>query len=186
MILLLTIGAGLAMYFYSTRKKAPGAYDTITFHQTADSVLQKVKVFTADDPYEVLYYDSTWTLADSTPLRRIMTNGISDSMTKGYKEKTLYLTYDDRLFYDLEIQKTDTASAYAIDLQFVPSADSMMVYGSINQQNARVINFRNPMTNLYRSFVITYNNRKSDSLKNDTTAESPRTKATKIITVLQP
>jgi hypothetical protein len=186
MILLLTIAAGIGIYFYFTRTQAPQAYDSIAFHQTPDSILQKVKVFTAEDPYEIYYFDSAWRLADSTPLKRIMANGITDSISKGYKEKTLFLTYDDRLFYDLELRKSDSSAAYAIDLQFVPVADTMMVYGSINQRNAGVINFRNPMTNLYRSFVITYNDRKSDSLKNDTTGSAPKTKATKIITVLQP
>jgi hypothetical protein len=185
-ILIATIALGIGMYFYFTRDKTPAAYDSIAFRQTHDSILQKIKVFTADDPYEVYYFDSTWSLADSTPLRRIMTNGQTDSISKAYREKTLFLTYDDRLFYDLEIRKSDSTAAYAIDLQFVPSADSMMVYGSINQKDAGVINFRNPMTNLYRSFVITYNDRKADSLKNDTTASAPQTKATKIITVLQP
>lgn len=185
-ILLITIAAGAGMYFYFTRKKEPGAFDTVVFKNTPDSILQKVKVYTADRPVEVFYSDSTWMLADSTPLTRIMNNGRVDSISKAYQEKTLFLTYDDRLFYDMDLRKADSAVAYNIELQFVPSADSMMIYGSIDQKNAGVINFRNPMTNLYRAFVITYNDRRPDSLKLDTTVAAPQTKATKIITVLKP
>jgi hypothetical protein len=185
-ILIVTIAAAAGMYFYFTRPKSQATYDSISFQQTPDSILQKIKVYTADDPFEVFYRDSMWTLADSTPLRQIMTNGKSDSISKGYKEKTLFVTYDDRFFYDLELRKADSAAAYDISLQFVPASDTMMVYGSIDQRNAGVINFRNPMTNLYHSFVITYNDRRADSLRTDTTDLAPKTKATKIITVLQP
>jgi hypothetical protein len=184
--LLLTVAAAAGLYFYFTQKNAPGAYDTIVFKNTPDSVLQKVKVYTADTPMEVFYHDSAWSLADSTPLVRIMQSGTSDSITKSYKEKTLFVTYDDRFFYDLELRKADSNAAFDISLQLVPATDSMLLFGSIDQKGAGVINFRNPMANMFRSFVITYNDRIPDSLKVDTAAGGPRTKATKIITVLKP
>ncbi|HTE24888.1 hypothetical protein [Flavitalea sp.] len=185
-ILFLTIAAAAGMYFYFSRKAEPAAYDTIAFKNTPDSILQKVKVYTADRPMEVFYHDSTWTLSDSTPLTRIMNNRTTDSISKNYVEKTLFVTYDDKFFYDMDLRKADSNAAYNIDLQLVPVSDTMMVYGSIDQKNAGVINFRNPMANLFKSFVITYNDRRPDSLKIDTSAGSPHSKATKIITVLKP
>jgi hypothetical protein len=185
-ILLLTIAAAAGMYFYFSRKTEPAKYDTIAFKNTPDSILQKVKVYTADRPMEVFYHDSSWTLADSTPLTRIMNNRTSDSIGKHYEEKTLFVTYDDKYFYDMDLRKADSNAAYSINLQLVSLSDTMMVYGSIDQKNAGVINFRNPMANLYRSFVITYNDRIPDSLKTDTSGSAPQTKATKIITVLKP
>lgn len=185
-ILLLTVAAAAGLYFYFTQKKDPAAYDTIAFKNTPDSVLRKVKVYTADHPIEVFYADSAWMLADSTPLVRIMQNGTSDSITKSYKEKTLFVTYDNKFFYDLELRKADSNAAYDINLQLVPATDSMMLFGSIDQRGTGIINFRNPMANMFRSFVITYNDRKPDSLRLDTTAGAPQTKATKIITVLKP
>ncbi|RYY18715.1 MAG: hypothetical protein EOO04_23425 [Chitinophagaceae bacterium] len=185
-ILLLTIAAAAGMYYYFSRETAPVAYDLIAFKNTPDSILQKVKVYTAERPMEVFYRDSTWTLADSTPLKRIMNNGNTDSIEKKYAEKTLFVTYDDKFFYDMDLRKIDSSVAYVINLQLVPLSDTMMVYGSIDQKNAGVINFRNPMANLFKSFVITYNDRIPDSLKTDTSAGAPQTKATKIITVLKP
>lgn len=185
-ILLLTIAAAAGLYFYFSRKPEPAAYDTIAFRNTPDSILQKVKVYTADRPVEVFYNDSSWTLADSTPLTRIMTNRTTDSITKRYAEKTLIVTYDEKFFYDMDLRKADSNAAYTINLQLVPVSDSMMVYGSIDQKDAGVINFRNPMASMFRSFVITYSDRVPDSLKTDTAGGAPQTKATKIITVLKP
>ena len=89
-------------------------------------------------------------------------------------------------FYDMDLRKADSNAAYTINLQLVPVSDSMMVYGSIDQKDAGVINFRNPMTSMFRAFVITYSDRIPDSLKTDTAGGGPQTKATKIITVLKP
>jgi hypothetical protein len=185
-ILFLTIAAAAGMYFYFSRKAEPAAYDTISFKNTPDSILQKVKVYTADRPVEVFYHDSSWTLSDSTPLIRIMNNRTTDSISKNYVEKTLFVTYDNRFFYDMDLRKVDSNAAYNINLQLVPVSDSMMVYGSIDQKNAGLINFRNPMANLFKSFVITYNDRIPDSLKIDTSQGTSQTRATKTITVLKP
>ena len=184
-ILLIAIAAGVGMYFYFSGKGEPAAYDTITFSNTPDSILQKIKVFTADRPVEVFYRDSTWSLPDSTPLQKILNNRTTDSINKSYKEKTLVLTYDDRLYYDMDIIKPDSNASYEMDFQLIPAADSMIVQGKITQSSAGVLNFRNPMSNLYRSFVITYNQRLPDSLQTDIDSTAPVNKTTKTITVIK-
>jgi hypothetical protein len=185
-ILLVTIAAAAGMYFYFTREAGKAPADIIRLVNTPDSVLQKIKVYTADRPVEVFYRDSAWTLADSTPLQRIMNHGYTDSISKAYKEKTLYVTYDDKLFYDMDLVKTDSNEAYKILLQFVPVADSVYVYGSIDKQSAGVINFRNPMVSMYKSFVVTYTHRLPDSLRTDDDTAAAQNKVSKLITVVEP
>ncbi|RZK80012.1 MAG: hypothetical protein EOO85_02045 [Pedobacter sp.] len=184
-ILILTAVVAAGIYYYFTKKVEYAPYDVITISNTADSIKQKIRVFEADDPLEVYYRDSTWSVADSTKLKQILTNGSSDSVDRGYREKTFFLTYNDEVYYDMELRKPDTAVAFGIDLEFVKENDTMFVQGKL-QQGKKNISFRNPMMRLYKSFVISYNDRLPDSVRNDSAREYSRTQATKIVTVIRP
>ncbi|RYY31019.1 MAG: hypothetical protein EOO04_02810 [Chitinophagaceae bacterium] len=185
-ILVATILAGVAIFFYFQSTNKTSATDTIRIINTPDSLLKKVKVHVAEDPVEVLYSNNTWMLADSAALPAILQNTSSDSFSRNYREKTIYLTYDNRLYHDIELRKTDTTAAFAIDLQLSAVADTVFVSGTINQGTAGIIAFRNPLSPLYKSFVVTYHDRLPDSVKNDTTRAALQSMATKVITVIEP
>jgi uncharacterized membrane protein len=186
LILVVTILAGVAIYYYfNSINRAPSS-DTIRFVNTPDSLLKKVKVHIAEDPVEVIYSNNTWMLADSATIPAILQNNTSDSMSRNYREKTIYLTFDNRLYYDIELRKSDTTAAYAIDLQLSAVADTIFVSGNIDQGKAGIIAFKNPLSPLYKSFVVTYHDRFPDSVKNDTTRAALQSMATKVITVIEP
>ncbi len=185
-ILLVTILAGAAIYYYFTTTNKTAPSDLIRFVNTPDSLQGKIRVNIAEDPVEVFYGNNTWMLADSVALPAILQNKISDSFSRNYREKTLYLTFDNRLYHDIELRKTDTSSAFVIDLQLSAEADTVFVSGTIDQGKAGIIAFKNPLSPLYKSFVITYHDRLPDSVKNDTTRAALQSMATKVITVLEP
>jgi hypothetical protein len=185
-ILIVMIAVAAAMYFYFSKGGEPAAYDLISIVSTPDSVRSKLKFSEADQPLEIFYRDSAWSLEDSTRLPQILASGSSDSIDKSYRERTIFLTYDDRLYFDLDLRKADSAEAYKIDLEINSVADSIFVKGTIDQGKSGLISFRSPMANLYRSFVITYHDRLPDSIKNDTTRARLQSQATKVITVIEP
>ena len=84
------------------------------------------------------------------------------------------------------MRKTDTTSAYAIDLQLSSVADTVFVSGTIDQGKGGIVAFKNPLTPLYKSFVVTYHDRLPDSVKNDTSRAALQSMATKVITVIEP
>ncbi len=185
-ILLVMVAAAAAMYFYFSRKDAPAAQDVLRIVNTPDAIRSRLKFSEASQPAEVFFRDSAWYLEDSTELPQVLMNKNVDSINKAYKEKTIFLTYDDRLYFDLDLRKTDSAEAFTIDLQVSGGADSVFVTGSIDQGKSGIISFRSPMANLYRSFVITYHDRLPDSVRNDTTRARLQSQATKVVTVIEP
>jgi hypothetical protein len=185
-ILIVTVLAGAGLYFYFSRKKPPGASDTVSIVNTPDSIIRKTRIFIADDPVEVFYRDSLWQMADSTPLREVLKNAPADTMNKNYPERTLYISYDHKWFYDMQIAKKDTAIGYDIALELHPQNDSIIIVATIDQKLQKKTSFSNPMIRMYRSFVLTYNNKLPDSLRNDSSTQGPGPVPSKTITVLEP
>ena len=184
-ILLVMIIAGTGMYYYFSRKQPPGKYDTISLGKTPDSIVKKTKIFIADNPIEIFYRDSTWQNNDSTPLRTVLDGIRTDSMDKGYSERTIFLSYDNRQFYDMEIKKPDSLIAYDIHFELSARQDTLILIGTIDQKEKGVIRFSNPMVKMYHSFVLTYNNKLPDSLRNDSSKQAGVPQASKTITVLE-
>lgn len=191
-ILIIMLVAGAGMYFLSTIKSAPGVYDTVAIENTVDSVMKKVKVFVANDPAEIYYLDGVWMKPDSIPLKKVLDGSKLSFMNKGYNSITLFFTWGDRFFYDLEIQKPDTTLAYQVEFSVRSQNDSVYVDGSIDKKDD-VIHFAGPMMPLYKQFVLTYNN-KMPPLPPDSTAIGDTAEAAdepkgpqpnKTITVLQ-
>jgi hypothetical protein len=151
--------AGAGMYFWFTRKPKPAASDTIVFKNTPDSIIQKMQVYLADDPKEVMYLDSVWMQSDSTPLRKVLSGVGQDTMSKQYSNITLFLAYDHHSFYDLELKKPDPKMAYTISLEVEPMSDSdtLVIDGLITPQKGDAMHFASTMMPMYSRFVITYN-----------------------------
>jgi hypothetical protein len=81
-----------------------------------------------------------------------------DTMSKQYSAITLYLTYDNHSFYDLEIKKPNPKLAYTINIEIEPqNNDTLIVDGLIEPQEGDAMHFRNPMMKMYSKFVVTYN-----------------------------
>jgi hypothetical protein len=157
-ILLVMVVAGAGMYFYFTRKPKIANHDTIAFTNTPDSIIQKMKVYMADDPKEVMYLDSVWVHADSTPLKQVLNGIATDTISKQYSAITLFLTYDNHSFYDLELKKPNPKLAYNINLKVLPqNNDTLIVDGLIQPQEGDAMHFQGPMMKLYSKFVVTYN-----------------------------
>ena len=157
-ILLVMVLVGAGMYFWFTRKPKPAHSDTIVFRNTPDSIVQKMQVYLADDPKEVMYLDSTWMLSDSTPLKKVLSGVPEDTMSKQYSNITLFLAYGNNSFYDLEIKKPNPKLAYNINIEIEPqNNDTLIVDGLIEPQEGDAIHFRNPMMKMYSKFVVTYN-----------------------------
>lgn len=184
-ILLVMIIAGAGMYYFFSRKKPPGKYDTISLDNTPDSIVKKTKIFIADNPVEIYYRDSVWQNSDSTPLRAVLDGIKTDSMDKAYSGRTIFLTYDNRQFYDMEIKKPDSSIAYDIHFQLSAKQDTVILIGTIDQKEKGVIRFSNPMVKMYHSFVLTYNDKLPDSVRNDSLKETGRPQASKTITVIE-
>jgi hypothetical protein len=160
-ILIVMVIAGAGMYFWFTRKPKPAGYDTIVFKNTDDSIVKKMQVYLADDPKEVMYLDSVWMLSDSTHMKQVLNGVAQDTMSKGYSNITLYLTYDHKSFYDLEITKPNPKLAYNYSFEIEPMSDSdtLVIDGLITPQEGDAMHFASPMTDLYSRFVITYNHK---------------------------
>jgi len=158
-ILLIMVVIGAGMYFLSKRKPKMADHDTIVFKNTPDSIIQKMKVYVAEDPKEVAYLDSVWiTTSDSTPLKQIMNANVQDTMSKQYSARTLFLTYDDQSFFDVELEKANSKMPYTIELKVQPqNNDSLFVDGLIRPTEGNAMHFAGPMMKLYSRFVLTYN-----------------------------
>jgi hypothetical protein len=160
-ILLIMVIIGAGMYFWFGRKPKPASYDTIVFKNTEDSIIKKMQVYLADDPKEVIY-DSVWLLSsDSTPLKKVLDGVTQDTMSKQYGNITLFLTYDHKSFYDLEITKPNPKLAYNYTFEIEPMSDSdtLIIDGLITPQEGDAMHFASPMMELYSKFVVTYNHK---------------------------
>jgi hypothetical protein len=155
------VAIGVGMYFWFNRKPKPANSDTIVFKNTPDSIIQKMHVYLADDPKEVIFQDSVWMLSDSTPLKKILSGVDQDTMSKQYSNITLFLTYDHHSYYDLELKKPDPKQAYTISLEVEPMSDSdtLIVDGLIVPEKGDAMHFASPMMKLYSHFVVTYNHK---------------------------
>ncbi|WP_207512385.1 hypothetical protein [Longitalea luteola] len=160
-ILLIMVVAGVGMYFWFNRKPKAANHDTIVFKNTPDSIIKKLKVYVADDPKEVMYLDSIWMQADSTPLRQVLNGVEQDTMSKQYSNITLFITYGQHSFYDLELKKPDPKMAYTLNFEIEPMSDSdtLIIDGLITPQQGDAIHFASPMMELYSKFVVTYNHK---------------------------
>jgi len=159
-ILVITVVIGTIMYFMFTRKPKFANYDTITFTNTPDSIIKKMKVYMADDPKEVMYMDSSWLQADSTQLKLIMDGVTKDTISKAYSDITLFIAYGDHSFYDLELKKPDPKLAYNINLEIQPqNNDTLIIDGIIVPQKGDAMHFQSPMMKMYSKFVVTYNSK---------------------------
>jgi hypothetical protein len=159
LVLMVIIGAG--MYFWFGKKPKPATYDTIVFKNTEDSIIKKMQVYLADDPKEVLY-DSVWMLSsDSTQLRKVLDGVSQDTMSKQYGNITLFLTYDHKSFYDLEITKPNPKLSYNYTFEIEPMSDSdtLIIDGLITPQEGDAMHFASPMMEMYSKFVVTYNHK---------------------------
>ena len=158
-ILLIMVVIGTGMYFLSKRKPKMADHDTIVFKSTPDSIIRKMKIYVAEDPTEVAYLDSAWiTTSDSIPLKQIMNGTAQDTMSRQYAARTLYLTYDDHSFFDVELKKANPKMPYSIELKVQPqNNDSLFVDGLIRPTEGNAMHFAGPMMKLYSRFVLTYN-----------------------------
>ncbi len=153
--------AGIGMYFWFNRKPKTANHDTIVFKNTPDSIIKKLKIYMADDPKEVMYIDSVWMHADSTPLKEVLNGVEQDTMSKQYSKATLFITYGNHSFYDLELTKPNPKIAYNISFEIEPMTDSdtLIIDGLITPQEGDAIHFASPMMDMYSKFVITYNHK---------------------------
>lgn len=160
-ILLVMIVAGVGMYFWFNRKPKVAKSDTIVFKNTPDSIIKKLKVYLADDPKEVMYIDSVWMQPDSTPLKQVLNGVEEDTMSKQYSNITLFITYGDHSFYDLELKKPNPKMAYTLSFEIEPMSDSdtLIIDGLITPQEGDAMHFASPMMELYSKFVVTYNHK---------------------------
>jgi hypothetical protein len=105
-----------------------------------------------------MYLDSVWETSDSIPLKQVLNGVAQDTMSKQYSAITLFLTYDNQSFYDLEIKKPNPKMAYNIELKVLPkNNDTLLVDGLIRPQQGNAMHFAAPMMKLYSRFVLTYN-----------------------------
>lgn len=185
-ILAIMLLAGAGLYFYFTQKQAPGSSDTIKLVNTPDSIVQKTQILIADAPFEVFFRDSSWQYSDSALLRKIGTTAGNDTMNKNYHERTIFISYDNKWFFDMPVKKADTTIGYDFTFELKPQNDSMIVVGTIDQKAKGKFKFANAMMKMYQSFVITYNEKMPDSLRNDSLPPPEGPAPTKTITVLKP
>ena len=192
-ILSIMVVIGLGMFYLSTIKTPPGVYDSIAIDNTSDSVTKKIKIYAANNPAEVYYLDSIWLQADSTPLKKILDGNKLNFINKRYQSITLFLTYDDKVFYDLEIDKPDTTQAYEISFTVQPMQDTFFVQGTVDKHKGDLLRFRGPMIPLYKQFILSYNNKlpppEPDTSETDSPAEPaeepPGPPPNKTITVIE-
>ena len=163
LILVCMVLIGAVMYYLSTLQPPPGAYDTINIEKTPDSITKRIKIYLADDPVEIYHFDSVWIKSgpksDSTTLKPVLEGSKLNFINKKYSSITLLITYNDRLFYDLEIEKTDKRLAYEYRFQVKKERDTFFINGTVDRNEGEMISFRAPMMPLYKQFVLTYNNR---------------------------
>jgi hypothetical protein len=159
-ILIIMVIAGAGMYFYFTRKPKPIDHDSIVFENTPDSIVRKLKIYVAQHPTEVMYLDSVWMQQDSTPLKLVADGNVENRLEKLDTSVNIYLTYDNKYFYDLELKKPNPKLAYRLNFQIQPqNGDTLMLEGMIEPQEGDALAFQAPMMKIYPQFVITYNSR---------------------------
>jgi hypothetical protein len=159
-ILIIMIVAGAGMYFYFTRKPKPIDHDSIVFENTPDSIVKKLKVYVAQRPTEVMYLDSVWMQQDSTPLKLVAEGNTENRLEKLDTSVNIYLTYDNKYFYDLELKKPNPKLAYRLNFQIQPqNNDTFLLEALLQPQKGDALAFQAPMMKIYPQFVITYNSR---------------------------
>lgn len=178
------VAAGAGMYFWFQPKPKQTNHDTIVFKNTPDSIIQKMKVYLADDPKEVMYQDSVWMQSDSTPLKQVLNGVTEDTMSKAYSNLTLFLAYDHHAFYDLELIKPDPKLAYNITFEIQPqNGDTLMLTGTILPNKGDGFQFQSPMMKIYSHFVVTYNHKLPEQPEDSTAIKGHD--ANKTITILR-
>jgi hypothetical protein len=184
-ILLIMIIAGVGMYFYFGKKEKKAVdHDSIAFENTPDSIVKKIKVYVAQRPLEVMYLDSVWMQQDSTPLKQVAEGNVENRLEKLDSSVNLYVSYDNKYFYDLELKKINPKYAYRLNLQVRPqNNDTMIVDGTIEPQKGDIIAFQDVMMKVYPKFVITYNDRLPEEPVDSNKIEGH--KPAKTVTVLQ-
>jgi hypothetical protein len=159
-ILLIMVVIGMGMYFYFNQKTDPIDHDSIVFENTPDSIVKKLKVFVAQKPTEVMYLDSVWMQQDSTPLKLVAEGNAKNRLEPLDTSVNIYLTYDDKYFYDLELKKPNPRLSYKLNFQIQPqNSDTFLIDGLLQPQKGDALAFQAPMMKIYPQFVITYNNR---------------------------
>lgn len=156
LITMLLVGAG--MYYFATRSKASAAYDHIAIQDTPDSISVKTSLFASASQPELHFSDSSWFHQDSTPLKQILLDSSSVRFDKHYSVNTFLIDYDHAWFYDFAVNKPDVNKAYSITFAIGKSGDTLMVHGTIDDQEGHLLRFSGPMIKMYRSFVLSYNN----------------------------
>jgi hypothetical protein len=189
LILGIMVIAGVAMYFISRYQSPPGEYDMLNIENKDTSISRKVRVYAATEPTEIYHLDSAWLKADSTPLKLVADRSNLNFMNKQYASVALIITYNDSLFYDLEIDKPDPNMAYDINFRMNKIGDSVEINGSVDKKEGDVMTFKGPMIKMYKQFILTYNNRMPtpppDSTATDSTAIAKAPQPNKTITVLE-
>jgi hypothetical protein len=184
LILLLMVLAGAGMYYFATRKKPLAPYDTITIHDTPDSIKNRIKLFAAFNPTEITYRDSAWYRQDSIPLEQVPLDSAVSVFDKKYKSVTFYLDYDHAWFYDVEVNKPSEDISYIIKFAINKLKDTLQAAGTIDDQQHDQLRFNGPMMKMYQSFILTYNNKLPPV--QDSTQEAPTgPQPAKTITVLR-
>jgi hypothetical protein len=190
LILGIMLIAGAVMYFISRYQAPPGEYDMLSIENKDTSISRRVRVYAATEPTEIYYLDSTWLKPDSTPLKMVVDRNNLNFMSKQYASVALILTYNNSYFYDLEIDKPDPNLAYEISFKMEPVGDTIYVDGTIDRKEGDVVNFRGPMIKIYKTFILTYNNRMppqpvDSTATTDSTAIVKAPQPNKTITVLE-
>lgn len=196
LILFIMVLAGIAMYYFASRPKPVAPYDTITLHNTPDSIRQKLRLFAAYDASEIIFRDSVWFQHDSIPLKEIPLDSMQTRFNKQYSSVTFYLDYDHAWFYDVEVNKAAGQDlAYQISFSVNKVNDTLRVQGIINDPLHDQLQLTGPMMGMYRSFLLTYNGKQPaaadaaavDSLITDSMREAlPSSLPSRTITVLKP
>ncbi|HEU4607811.1 MAG TPA: hypothetical protein VFS31_06850 [Chitinophagaceae bacterium] len=159
-ILVFMLLAGVAMYFISKRQPVNGPYDSISLSDTSSLSRANTRVFLAYEPVEINYTDSIGWQQDSTALKKLLDGSNTlNFFNKHYQSAGLYITYNNQYFFDLEINKTDTARAYDISFRIAPRKDSFFIEGKIDTHLDSVVRFSGPMLPLYREFSVIYNHK---------------------------
>ncbi len=190
LILLVMVLAGVAMYYFATRKRPVVPYDTISLHDTPDSIGKKLRVFVAYNPTEITYRDSAWFQQDSIPLKEVPIDSTLRIFNKHYTSATFYLDYNHAWFYDIEVNKPGQDVSYQISFAISQLRDTLRVNGIINDPLKDQLRLSGPMMKMYQSFILTYNDKlppviDSTQVVDSTPGEPPVKRPTRTITVVK-
>lgn len=184
LILLVMVLAGVAMYYIATRKKPVAPYDTIALYDTPDSIRHKIRLFAAYNPTEIIFRDSAWFQQDSIPLKEVSLDSATNAFDKHYKSVTFYLDYDHSWFYDIAVNKPSEDVSYLISFAINKVNDTLRLNGIINDPLRDQLRLSGPMMKMYRSFILTYNDKLPATA--DSTGTPPAKLASRTITVVRP